>query len=124
VTDDGPPWIFEGNLSDIAFQPDGTFDVNGQIKVLTDIQSLDGVSFSFQGQMLGDETGYQIGPAGDFLSNILTPTGLPIERTQQENPLDIFSHSCVKGNLEWRKASDGFVADVSCNVQVESDAPT
>jgi hypothetical protein len=124
VTDDGPPWIFEGNLSDIAFQPDGTFDVTGQIKVLTDIQSLDGVSFSFSGQMLGDETGYQIGPAGDFLSNIMTPTGLPIERTRQEGTLDIFSQNCGTGILEWRKASDGLVADVSCEVQVESDAPT
>ncbi len=124
VTDDGPPWIFEGNLSDIAFRSDGTFDVNGQIKVLTDIQSLDGVSFSFSGQMLGDKTGYQIGPAGDFLSNIMTPTGLPIERTRQEGTLDIFSQNCGTGILEWRKASDGLVADVSCEVQVESDAPT
>ena len=124
VTDDGPPWLFEGNLSDIVFQPDGTFDVTGQIKVLTNIQSLNEVSIGFSGQMLGDENGYQIGPAGDFLSNIMTPTGLPIERTGQEGALDIFSPNCGTGNLEWRKASDGLVADVSCVVQVESDAPT
>nr|MCS5574536.1 hypothetical protein [Pseudomonadales bacterium] len=123
VTDDGPPWLFEGNLSDIVFQPDGTFDVTGQIKVLTNIQSLNEVSVGFSGQMLGDENGYQIGPAGDFLSNIMTPTGLPIERTEQEGALDIFSPNCGTGNLEWRKASDGLVADVSCEVQVESDAP-
>lgn len=124
VTDDGPPWLFEGNLSDIAFQPDGTFDITGQIKVLTNLQLLNEVSIGFSGQMLGDESGYQIGPAGDFLSNIMTPTGLPIERTRQEGTLDIFSQNCSTGNLEWRKASDGLVADVSCEVQVESDAPT
>ena len=82
------------------------------------------MSIGFSGQMLGDENGYQIGPAGDFLSNIMTPTGLPIERTGQEGALDIFSPNCGTGNLEWRKASDGLVADVSCVVQVESDAPT
>ena len=124
VTDDGPPWLFEGDLSDLAFQPDGTFNVIGQIKVLTNIQSLNEVSIGFSGQMLGDANGYQIGPAGDFLSNIMTPTGLPIERTEQEGALDIFSPNCGTGNLEWRKASDGLVADVSCEVQVESDAPT
>jgi len=124
VIDEGQPWLFEGNLSDIAFQPGGTFDVIGQIKVLTDFQPLSEMSFSLKGQMLGDEDGYQIGPSGDFLSTVLTPTGLPIERTQQEDPLDIFEANCDTGNLGWREENGANVADVSCEIQVDSDAPT
>ena len=124
VTDDGPPWVFEGNLSDIAFQPNGTFNLTGQIKVLTDFQPLDEISLSFSGQILGDEDGYQIGPSGDFVSTILTPTGLPIERGIQKQALNIFEENCNPGNLGWREDNDAMIADFSCEVQVTSDAPT
>ena len=124
VTNDAPPWLFEGNLSDIAFQPEGTFNVTGQIKVLTDFQPLDEISLSLSGQMLGDEKGYQIGPSGDFVSTILTPTGLPIERGSQKESLNIFEENCDTGNLGWREDNGAMIADLSCEVQVASDTPT
>ena len=125
VTGDGPPWLFTGNLSDITLKSNGKFNVTGQIKVLTDIQSLSDISFNFAGQILGDGVGYQIGPSGKFLSNdVLTPTGLPIERSSQENAFDIFEKKCQTNNLEWRAENGGQVADISCEVQIDSDAPT
>lgn len=123
VTNDGPSWLFEGNLSDIAFQPGGTFEIAGQIKVLTDFDALDEISLSFSGQMLGDEDGYQIGPSGNFVSTVLTPTGLPIERGTQEQAHTIFSENCNTGNMGWREDDGAMVADLSCEVQIASDAP-
>jgi len=123
MTSDGPPWLFTGNLSDITLKSNGKFNVTGQIKVLTDIQSLSEVNFNFAGQMLSDEVGYQIGPSGEFLSTILTPTGLPIERNEQKSALDIFEENCQTNNLEWRPENGGQIADISCEVQIDSDAP-
>jgi hypothetical protein len=124
VIGDGPPWLFTGNLSDITLKSNGKFNVTGQIKVLTDIQSLNEVSVNFMGQILGDELGYQIGPSGKFLSNdVLTPTGLPIERGSQESAFDIFNKNCQTNNLEWRPENGGQVADISCEVQIDTDAP-
>ena len=102
VTDDGPPWVFEGNLSDIAFQPNGTFNLTGQIKVLTDFQPLDEISLSFSGQILGDEDGYHIGPSGDFVSTIMTPTGLTIGEFRNKN-LIYSKKIAIQGTLDGEK---------------------
>ena len=84
---------------------------------------MDEISLSFSGQMLGDEDGYQIGPSGNFVSTVLTPTGLPIERGTQEQAHTIFSENCNTGNMGWREDDGAMVADLSCEVQIASDAP-
>jgi hypothetical protein len=94
ITSDGPPWMFAGTLSETNLQSGDAFSVAGRITVLSDVASLEQATLSYSGQLLGDENGYQIGPAGEFLSNLLTPTGLPIERSSAKDPLAIFSQEC------------------------------
>ena len=123
VTDSGPAWVFAGSISEINLQPGDAFSVAGRITVLSDAASLEKATLSYSGQLLGDENGHQIGPAGEFLSNLLTPTGLPIERSSAKDPLAIFPQDCERQPLPWQLQNGHLVADYSCQVQVSGDAP-
>ena len=123
VSNDGPPWMFVGTLSETNLQSGGAFSVVGRITILSDVVSLEQATLSYSGQLLGDENGYQIGPAGEFLSNLLTPTGLPIERSSAKDPLAIFPQDCDLQPLPWQLQNGNLIADYSCQVQVNGDAP-
>ena len=128
VSDDGPVWVVEGGLSEIEFKHGDRATVAGKLTILTGAELPDGVSLNLSAQILGDDGGFQIGPVGEFLSNVLTPTGLPIELSATQNPLAIFK-GCYEERdfdlepLDWRQENGGLVADFSCEIRIDATAP-
>ncbi|SVD43328.1 uncharacterized protein METZ01_LOCUS396182, partial [marine metagenome] len=55
VSNDGPPWMFVGTLSETNLQSGGAFSVVGRITILSDVVSLEQATLSYSGQLLGDE---------------------------------------------------------------------
>ncbi|MDP7453558.1 MAG: hypothetical protein QGE95_14985, partial [Arenicellales bacterium] len=127
VFDNGPVWVVEGSLSKIEFKHGDRATVAGELTVLTSTELPDGVSLNLSASLLGDDGGFQIGPAGKFLSNVLTPTDLPIELSIMQNPA-IFKGCHDERDfdlepLDWRQEDGGLVTDFSCEIRIDANAP-
>jgi hypothetical protein len=122
VMDEGPPWLLEGTLSKISFDYGEASQIDGQIRITTNSQIPEGLSLGVSGQMIGDETGVQIGPYGNFVSRLLTPTGLPIELNLEHISFEIFE-DCYIDDLIWHKEGNDQTANFSTRCQMKDEVP-
>ncbi len=122
VMDEGPAWLLEGTLSKISFDYGDTTQIDGQIRIPTNSQIPEGLSLSVWGQVIGDETGVQIGPYGNFVSRLMTMTGLPIELNLEDKGFEIFE-DCYVDELIWHKEGNDQTTNFSTSCQMKNDVP-
>ena len=118
----GSPWIVEGNLSKIDFHPHDDLatpaTVQGKVSILGDISQHENINYSISGELLGDENGLQVGPGNFFLSNILTPTGFPIIPGKENS--SFFDTDCSNNQLDWKQVKNKSVANFSCEINIDT----
>jgi hypothetical protein len=112
------PWILEGSLSSTHVRPGGRFSLEGRITLLSDrSQSPDGGSLELFASYFSDEAGHQHGSMDGFISSLLTPTGLAIERTLGSQPLG----PLVEIPLSWQKDGSTWTASVNGEAEVPAN---
>jgi len=109
------PWIFEGSLSSNHLQPGGHVTLGGRLTFFSDRPNPPSASsFEIQAVLLSDEAGRQVGYTDEFISALLTPGGLAIERTWGAIPLG----PLVEVPLNWQKEGSIWTASVQGEVEV------
>jgi len=112
------PWIFEGSLSSNHIQPGDRFTVEGRVTFFSDRPNAPSAgSLEIHAVYLSDEAGRQVGVADEFISALLTPTGLAIERTWGSHPLG----PLVEVPLTWQKEGSIWMASVNGEAEVLSN---
>jgi hypothetical protein len=104
------PWIFEGSLSSNRLQPGDQFTLEGRVTFFADRPNVPSAGYlEIHAVYLSDEAGRQIGSADEFISSLMTPTGLAIERTWGAQPLG----PLVEVPLTWQKEGSTWTASVN-----------
>ncbi|HLD92791.1 MAG TPA: cytochrome c peroxidase, partial [Anaerolineales bacterium] len=111
-------WIFKGSISSDHLQAGERFAWEGKITLFSDTSDAPEPStFLIHATYLSDEAGRQVGSADQFISSLLTPTGLAIERTWGSHPLG----PLVEVPLSWQKEGDTWKASVSGEAEIPAD---
>lgn len=109
------PWIFEGSLSSTHVQPGDQFSLDGRITLLSDrSEAPDGGSLELFASYFSDEAGHQMGSMDGFISSLLTPSGLAIERALGSQPVG----PLLEIPLTWQKEGETWTASVEGTVDV------
>jgi hypothetical protein len=112
------PWIFEGSFSTDRVQPGDRFTVEGRVTFFSDRPNAPSAgSLEIHAVYLSDEAGRQVGVADEFISALLTPTGLAIERTWGSQPLG----PLVEVPLTWQKEGSIWTASVNGEAEVPAN---
>lgn len=112
------PWIFEGSLSSNHVQPGERFSLEGQITLLSDrSEAPDGGSLELFASYFSDEAGHQMGSMDGFISSLVTPGGLAIERSLGSQPVG----PLVEIPLTWQKEGETWAASVEATGEVPAN---
>ncbi|HET9590478.1 MAG TPA: hypothetical protein VFO91_16955, partial [Anaerolineales bacterium] len=104
------PWILEGSLSSNHIRPGERLSLEGRITLLSDRpQPPGGGSLELFASYLSDEAGRQMGSMDGFVSSLVTPSGLAIERSLGSQPVG----PLVEIPLTWQKEGETWTASVN-----------
>ena len=108
-------WIFEGGLSRTHARAGEPIEWEGKVTLFTDSPvPPDPGSLAINAVYMSDEAGRQVGIAEEFISPLMTPTGLAIERTWGAPVLG----PLVEVPLSWEKAGAYWAASVQGQVEI------
>ncbi len=110
-----PNWIFEGSISSNHLQAGESFNWEGQVTLFSDgPDTPNSGHFTVLVNYLSDEQGWQVGSAEHFVSALITPTGLAIERNLEEHALGIL----IDVPLSWRRDGETWTASISGQAEI------
>ena len=116
-------WAISGSVADRTLEAGDNVSASGTVRVyipegVTAPASLSEIGLTFGIDLIFDVDGKQGAAGSDFVSRLLTPTGLPIERTR-----GAVSARFYTAGLAFQRQGDALVASFDASVPLPSSLP-